>query len=219
MQTEKYVERIEVKKNLLKALLFTPKPDAKKYELKQNYRLVMRVIENMGESEIDYSIGNDLRKKRYNDLDWKYKEKVKLGDMGTWPNMQFLDWNQEALDLENPSNRSNINLTDKLFTLGSITETAERISEFNKEKLPPDLISRLNAIRMNIQFIMPNFPLILVPGGVIRSDNSQTGNNGSSNDVYFRPTRFDLEDGNTRGVAYALNGITHAPAYIGYKKE
>lgn len=201
------VDRTEVKKYFLLAdagkELFAQGPIFNRNELQEIYSDVLRAYNNLQEEELDEHITDKVRLDRYNSMDW-YRCDIALGEMGPWPRMK-------GLPIE--------------FTIGNIPETARMLDECKKGNVSV-LEERMEIIRIcvkkvrsiitNIDFVRPNFPLILFPGGEIREKdyNVWARENG---EPLCRIFRYDIDDGSERAVAYASSGLDKAPVYFGVR--
>tara|TARA_Y100000310_G_scaffold340625_1_gene437113 strand:+ start:1357 stop:2016 length:660 start_codon:yes stop_codon:yes gene_type:complete len=183
------------------------------YMLQKEYNCLEDKVEAFSPEELDKIIGKDENRLRsYNSVDWYFDSMVTLGEMGSYPKMGDL-----AIGLT----LGNIVSTATLFE--GIKMASEAISDFDfshyenpespRQNIFPDTIKRTDSIIENIDFVMPKFPLILLPGGMIRGKyNDWAKDNGESECRLFK---YDIDDGNNRALAYVLAGREDAPAFVG----
>ncbi len=205
--TAKKINRIEVKKYFLLANagkgLFKEKIENNR--IQDSYLELLEKFNNMEEEQLNDLFRDKTRLKRYESMEW-HKCNVALKEMGSWPKMS-------GLPIE--------------FTTSNIPETAKTIDQFNikhinipKDKLEKILnfIKKSGSIIEHLEFIEPNFPLILFPGGEIREKDY---NNWAreNNQPLCKIFKYDIDDGNNRAVAYSSSGFKDAPAFFGEYKS
>jgi hypothetical protein len=205
------VHVIEVKRNFLLANagknLFIPL----KRRLEDEYQRVIDEIFSLDEKDLDERITDKVRLSRYNNFDW-YKGQGNSAQIGTWPKMCSLD---------------------ARLTTGNVLDTAQMIEEFrkgnikfqydNKDEMEKrtdafrKFLGKSNSIRRNLDFIYQRFPIILFPGGEVREKdyNVWARENNSPIHTIFE---YDLDDGNSRAVSYALEGIQVSPCFFGVSR-
>jgi len=154
-----------------------------------NYDAYHEKLREMDEDGLNSFFDGKNRLKRIDSLTWfrGYKD---FEDVGSWPGMQFI-----------PEN----------FTLGNLVETSDLVEESVRNgngSISIKLIEKIVSIQDNLDYIGERFLPILVPGGLIRSNHQ-----GNLQD--FRNFDYDIEDGNTRMLAYALKGIRQTEVYFG----
>ena len=133
-------------------------------------------------------------------MNWIYGQQ-EFSNMGVWPKMKGLDI---------------------LLTTGNVIETAERVKRVLDERsslyAPKRLIKQIQSIKKISEFIYEKFPLILFPGGEIREKDYNTWAR-KNNQPLCSIFDFDIDDGCTRAVAYALKDIKQSPVYFGEYKN
>jgi len=145
--------------------------------------------QEIGESDADDIIGkeHELRVIRYNALSW-YTGEVDFTNMGCFHGMCGLDFN---------------------LTKGSVLETAK---EF--ERFPDELKRKIESIVRFYNLVSKNFLPILVPGGLERQfwyNEHWKGKVGHFHRIY----EHDIDDGNSRCVAFAYMGLQSIKSYYG----
>ena len=180
-------------------------------DVESAYQSESKRVNDTKESKLNKLIEDKVRLRRYNSMDWYFSEE-KLYDMGPWPCMK-------ELSIE--------------FTTGNITETAERFkktiekyrgdksfnfSEYEIEKGRfRTLISQMDSIHKNFNFVYENFPLILFPGGEVR-ENDYNKRARENNEPLCKIFKYDIDDGNGRALSYALNNIINAKSFVGKRR-
>ncbi len=136
----------------------------------------------------------------YVNSSWELKT-ISLADCGVWPAMGGLP---------------------KEMTYGSVTDTAQQLLPYleDKTKLTVEVAKVLYIERLKeyAELITEYIPLVVMEGGVIRhmklyKDESQKK---------FKKTKYDIDDGNHRAIAYALLGKKEIVALVGtrnYKND
>ncbi len=185
------------------------KSDISLKRLQDEHAKIKEELWNLSNSEIDQKM-HKLRLRIYDgwydSLDWT-EETISFEEMGPYPGMQFI----------------NIN-----FTTGSIKETAERLKLAEKGKLRYDstpeeikglerLLRKIKSINSLQGFLHDNVPAILVPGGMQR----QTHYNDTipSTKPKCKILKYDVDDGNSRMVSYAYQGLTKGLTLVGRAKD
>lgn len=116
-----------------------------------------------------------------------------------------LDWDIETVPLDHIGVYPRFSGYPDEWCKGSVVDTAKRIKE---DKSHPDKKAKLLQISDKYQTIMKFLPPILVPGGILRSE--QPG---------YELTKYTADDGNHRLVAAALAGEKEAVCFVGSAKE
>ncbi len=174
-------------------------------ELEDRYNGSLGELDNMDENDLNEEFKDKVRLRRYNEMEW-HRDNVILGEMGPWPEMK-------GLPIE--------------FTTGNIPEVARMIKKFKKGKISVSEKSlektkrcarKLDSIIRHIDFVRPNFPLILFPGGEIREKdyNNYARKNAKPLCGIFQ---YDMDDGSERAVAYSLSGLKDAPVFYGTRNK
>ncbi len=172
-------------------------------ELQDKYHAKLKEFIDMEEKALDERIRDKIRLGRYNEMDW-HTGNVKLKEMGSWPEMK-------GLPIE--------------FTTGNIPDVARLIGKFKNgtmsgygpEKLEKisRCVERLDSIGRNVNFVRPNFPLILFQGGEIREEHNDWARENYR--LLCNIFRYDIDDGSERAVSYSLAGLEDAPVYFGQR--
>jgi len=177
------------------------------HELEDHYAKTLAYLNGLSEDGISYLINKEdpIRLGRYDDFRW-CEEKVNFDYMGSWPKMYDLDIR---------------------FTLGNISETAEKVKKVLdgkygipfSEKAGRKFPGQLRAVEFNSK----NFPLILFPGGTIRENGynrwaRREGKLLGMNKLLCEIFPYDVDDGNGRAVSFSIKGLKRAPAYIATKR-
>jgi len=195
IEDPKPVETEIVKKNLILSIL-CKKFMNNRFSLEYSYRLSEEDLRSSTEKDLDKRIGNQKRINRYNELNW-YHGIVRMEDLGPWPKMQGLD---------------------EILTKEDMIKTAQLVRNIDNLEIR-QLIERLNSIRKKAEFIKARLKPVLVPGGSIREDKRVLRNEKVNNPRQIKRCPYDIEDGNTRCLAYSLEGLKKVEAYIGIKVE
>jgi len=183
--------------------LFAQGPIFNKRELEEYYSYMLGAYNKMEEGELNERITNNVRLNRYDNMDW-HKANIKLEEMGSWPEMK-------GLPIE--------------FTTGNIPEVARMINKFKKREIEVSkdrlektkrCAKKLDSIIANVDFVRPNFPLILFPGGEVREKdyNNHARKNAKPLCEIFQ---YDIDDGSERAVSYSLAGLKDVPCYVGIR--
>ncbi|MFZ5955267.1 MAG: hypothetical protein ACOYT4_02480 [Nanoarchaeota archaeon] len=78
------------------------------------------------------------------------------------------------------------------------------------------LIEQIHSIESILDFVYPNFPLVLFPGGEVREkDYNNWVRQEKNNEPFCKIYDFDIDDGCSRAVTYALNGIENVLSFVG----
>lgn len=184
----------------------------KSRRLEEGYEHIFDEIFNLETRELNERITDKVRLGRYDNFSW-CKGEQSLNEIGPWPKMKSLD---------------------ARLTTGNIIDTAEAIEgvrngkiilsyddideKKKREDALGDFSSKSKSIRDNLDFIYERFPIILFPGGEIREKDYNTWareNDAPLCEIY----RFDLDDGNSRAVNYALEGLDKSPCFYGFYKN
>jgi hypothetical protein len=169
--------------------------------LEREYNTLKSRLSAYANKKLDSKFEDTVRLRRYNSMDW-YKENMSLEDMGVWPEMQGL-----GIEL----------------TIGNVIETAEKVKKALEGKLngsvPEKFLNKIKAMRNFPEFIYNKFPLIVFPGGEIREkDRNEWVRQNKIISPECKIYEADIDDGCSRAVLYALNGIKEAPVYSGKHK-
>lgn len=169
--------------------------------LEDMYHAKLKELDEMDENDFDSRFKDKVRLKRYNEMEWTRSEAL-LEEMGSWPKMG-------SLPIE--------------FTLENIPEVAKMVKLYrqgevnvrneNKEKTEKRA-AKLESMVQYVDFVRPNFPLILFPGGEVR-ENDYNIHARENNLPLVKIFRYDIDDGNNRAVSYVLAGLKDAPVFIG----
>ncbi len=172
-----------------------------KNELEDRYHERLGEFDNMDEKDLDEKFKDKTRLRRYNEMEW-YGDNKRLNEMGSWPEMK-------GLPIE--------------FTTGNVPETARMIDRFKREEIEVSKESlektrrcakKLDSIIRHIDFVKPNFPLILFPGGEVREKDYNR--HARKNELPLcKIFGYDIDDGSERAVSYSLAGLSDAPVYFG----
>ncbi|HPD81602.1 MAG TPA: hypothetical protein PK357_00700 [Candidatus Pacearchaeota archaeon] len=186
--------------NLFKCLVKNPKRQNLP-ELEKQYSKIKSQFSSYTEKNLDSKFKDPVRLERYNSMNW-YKGQMDLEKIGVWPEMKGL-----AIEL----------------TIGNVPETAEHVRKALEGKLngkvPGKFLDKLKSMENISEFIYNNFPLIVFPGGEIREKDHNRWIR-VNNLIYpeCKIYEVDIDDGCSRAVFYALNGIKEAPVYRGKHK-
>jgi hypothetical protein len=195
--------QLEVKRYFLLA-------NALKDKTKHHKQLGLNILEEEYKRELDWLNGLDdeglsaritdkIRLKRYDSMNWGKGIKP-LENAGVWPKMQG---------------------SDISLTTGNVPETARLIGEAiqrNNSKIPEKLKAKIESMRELSGFVYERFPLIFFPGGEVREKDYNIWARGNDKPL-CKIYEFDIDDGCTRAVAYALEGIQEAPVYFGEYRQ
>jgi hypothetical protein len=165
-------------------------------ELEERYNQLIERYGNFSERELNELISDKVRLKRYENMDW-YCSNAHLEEMGVWPKMQGLD----------------INLTtgNVISTINGIQKVIDGNSNLI---VPKRFLNKSYSIREHSDFLFSRFKPILFPGGEVR-ENDYNNWARENNEPLCKVFRYDIDDGNSRIVSYALDGIERTPVYIG----
>lgn len=141
--------------------------------------------------------------KWYDGLKWSI-ENIGFDRMGAYPEMQFLNAN---------------------FTSGNVLDTAEKLKRASEghvdfESTPSEkeglerFLGKIKSITYYQEFLIENVPGILVPGGYQRETfyNLDPVSDGKPKAQIYD---FDIDDGNSRIVTYAFNGLNSTKVLVG----
>ena len=197
------VPRDEVKRYFLlanKGKGFFKERKLSRRELEDAYFNALLNFNKLEECQLDKLFRDKVRLQRYNEMSW-YKTTDAFSEMGPWPKMKGLD----------------IRLTT-----GNILETADGIRIVRQEKsnlyVPEKFWAKLDSLEENLDFIYPNFPLVLFPGGEVREKDYNTWARENSEPL-CRIFKYDIDDGNNRAVAYALSRFNEASVFVGVRND
>jgi len=170
--------------------------------MEEEYESLRNDIEALGISGIDDGIFSEYPKRlhQYNSLNW-HRGRISLASLGVWPRMGGID----------------IRLCQK-----NLPDTAEKIKQVRGGDsyldVPEKVFGKIDSMQEKMPFIMNRLPLIVVPGGEIRSPSYEGGARSSGHDgSLLEHTLWDIDDGNHRAVSHSLLGFKYAPAYIGMR--
>jgi hypothetical protein len=165
-------------------------------EIEEYRTKISKRLEEMGQSQIDRMVETEYgaRLELYNSLAWA-RGQIPLAEAGVYPGMKGLDLN---------------------LTTGNVIDTAQKIAELNG-LAPPGLLECIESISQKLDYTRSRFPLIVVPGGTIRNREKYVGHRTSEQQPII--SQYDIDDGSTRAIAYALASLTGAPALIGTRKD
>ena len=185
--------------------------------LQRRYDEMKRGVGCLFVHEVDRRISDKVRLERYGSMDWHFDPAVPLAGMGSWPKMSEFDIHVTT---------DNIVKTAKYFNL--IREASEKREGFDfshyenfespRENIFPDAIARTDSIIRNIDFVKPNFPFILFPGGEIREREYNAWARNEC-ETLCNVFEYDIDQGNARAIAYVLNGDSTAPAFVGSYRD
>ena len=166
--------------------------------LEEEYLRELNWLNSLNDERLSARITDKIKLGKYNSMTW-YKGEKPLSDMGVWPLAKELDF---ILTNESPIQSAEI--------IKNLSPEARRKLISKKED------DRFESIRSLIDFVYPRFPLILLPGGTIREGYNLWAEEHDK-PVCTKFLEFDINDGNSRAIAYALEGIQEAPVYFGVK--
>jgi hypothetical protein len=123
---------------------------------------------------------------------------------------------------------------DIRLTTGNILDTAQAIQDARDGRLVLSyeenselekrnsafrrFLEKSDSIRTNLNLIYERFPIILFPGGEVREKDYNVWareNNAPICEIF----KHDLDDGNSRAISYAFEGIESAPCFYGISKK
>lgn len=154
-----------------------------------NYHKLVRCGESKNEPDLSNSKNIYLLSgacgwniERYGDYRWETEE-VDLSEAGLWPGMKGLS---------------------EEITQGTVADSARIVAEesFIDERFK----KRLSEIAPHLEFLLDNFPPILLPGHTVRK-----------RDPYAIECAYDVWDGNTRCLSAAVQGRESIRAFVGTK--
>ncbi|MBI2449443.1 hypothetical protein HYV49_04050 [Candidatus Pacearchaeota archaeon] len=165
-------------------------------ELEDSYSKLLEDINTLEEEQLDGLFKDKTRLRRYDEMIW-YEGRAAFSEMGSWPKMTGID----------------IRLTT-----GNIVETTEGIKLVRSKKsnlyVPEKFWKKLASLEENLDFVYPNFPLVLFPGGEVREKDYNTWAK-ENNEPLCRIFKYDIDDGNYRAVAYVSSSLIEAPVFVG----
>ncbi len=195
------ISRIDVKRTFLLADAGKKFMTEEDYEKK--YVLARERFRNQDEGELNDQIKDKVKLGRYDSMDW-FSGVEQLADMGTWPKMKGLPVEFTVGSVIDAS------LMIRRAQVGVIDVPSENVNKYIQA------VETYYAIVKRVDFIKDNFPLILFPGGEVR-ENDYNLWAGKNNQPLCQIFKYDIDDGNSRALSYALLGMEDAPYFVGVR--
>ena len=175
-------------------------------DLEEKYKRILDEIFGLTEEELDEKITDKDRLARYNRFDW-HQGQLPLDDIGPWPKMSGLDARLTTGNIEDTAG-----YIERVRSGDIVLNYADKQEEEERTNSLDSFLEKSRSIRDNLEFVYERFPIILLPGGEIREREYNIW--ARENDVPLCEIfKHDLDDGNSRAVSYALEGIDHAPCF------
>jgi len=209
----KLISTTEVKKHYILADLlgrqFRTDYSPSQKEIKEKFIRLKETLWATSESEVDSKL-NEIRMARYeglyDSLNWTL-ENVALSEMGPYPGMSEINYNFTTDSIQSTATKINGHGTGR----ATITSTNEQ------EKNLQNLLKKIGSMEKVLSFLYENLPLILVPGGTQR-EQFHNAEIKDKKDPLCRILNYDIDDGNSRALLYAIHGLETASSLVGRKK-
>ncbi|MCA9487836.1 MAG: hypothetical protein KC516_02645 [Nanoarchaeota archaeon] len=139
-----------------------------------------------------YSLGDDEVMKISSDLGWNLE---KYGNF---------EWTKEIVNLYHAGLWPGMKNLDPIYTKGSVMDSSNLVGFLDSKNIPSKLSENIRGISDSFNFTKFNFPPIFLEGQLIRERDSSA-----------EKFDYDVWDGNSRCLAYALGGLSEIEGYIG----